>query len=250
VSTVDEAIDNIFLDFPTNGRGDSKRTALLDRVAKIQRSSARMLRFHGRETDASKAEQAAMRIDVTLGEPKATARMFSLAQSAREAPDYRRSLESALEGAISLLGADFGNIQLRDPGDGALRIVEQAGFDAEFLEHFAKVADDGSACGRAASERAQVVIADVNEDEAFAPHRDIASASRFRAVQSTPLVDGADRLIGVLSTHFRRPHRPSARDLLLIEWYVEQVGDVVGGNGKHNGNGKYNGRYNGNSMRN
>jgi GAF domain-containing protein len=232
VTTVDEAIDNIFLEFPTNGRGDPKRSSLLDRVAKVQRSSASVLRFHGRETEARKAEQAASRIRLTLEEPRATARMFASARTAREAVDYGQSLDSALDGAISLLGADFGNIQLRDPGDGALRIVEQAGFDAEFLEYFATVADDGSACGRAASQRAQVVIVDVDEDEAFAPHRQIAAASRFRAVQSTPLVDSADRLIGVVSTHFRRPHHPSARDLLLIEWYVEQIGDALRSNGK------------------
>jgi hypothetical protein len=33
------------------------------------------------------------------------------------------------------------------------------------------------------------------------------------AVQSTPLVDYAGHLIGMVSTHFRRPHRPSDRDL-------------------------------------
>jgi GAF domain-containing protein len=128
---------------------------------------------------------------------------------------------------MSLLGADFGNIQLRDPERGALRIAAHSGFDQEFLEHFATVADDASACGRAASQQAQVVIVDVDEDEAFEPHRHVAAASRFRAVQSTPLVDGAGRLIGVLSSHFRRPHRPSAVELLLIEWYVERIRDDV-----------------------
>jgi GAF domain-containing protein len=174
-----------------------------------------------------------LRIDVALGEPKATARMFASARSVHEAPDSGRSLERALDGAISLLGADFGNIQLRDSRGDALRIVTQAGFNTEFLDYFATVTDGGSACGRAASQQAQVVIVDVNEDGAFAPHRQIASASRFRAVQSTPLVDSTDRLFGVISTHFRRPHCPSAMDLLLMRWYVEQIGGAVGGNGKH-----------------
>jgi GAF domain-containing protein len=186
-----------------------------------------MLRYHGREVEAKKAEQSAMRIHLAREEPKAAARMFASARTTREAVGYDESLELALVGARSLLDADFGNIQLRNSRGGSLRIAVQAGFNADFLEHFAAVADDGSACGRAATQRAQVVIADVNEDEAFAPHRQIASASRFRAVQSTPLVDGTDRLIGVISTHFRRPHHPSARDLLLMGWYVELIGDAV-----------------------
>jgi GAF domain-containing protein len=186
-----------------------------------------LLRYHGRETAARKAERAAVRIHLAVDEPKATERMFESARTAREALDYGQSLEWALDGAISLLGADYGNIQLRASRGGALRIVTQAGFNSEFLEHFATVTDDGSACGRAASQQVQVVIVDVNEDEAFAPHRHIASASRFRAVQSTPLIDGSGRLMGIVSTHFRRPHRPSARDLLLMEWYVEQIGAAL-----------------------
>ena len=228
VSTVDEAIDNTLLELAAIG---PKRRALLDRAARIHRSSASLLRYHGRETQARRAEQAATRIHLALDEPMEAERMFAAARAVREAQDQRRSLEWALEGAISLLGADFGNIQLRDSPVGPLRIVTQAGFNSEFLEHFATVSDEGSACGRAASQRAQVVIVDVNEDQAFAPHRHIASASRFRAVQSTPLVDGTDRLVGVVSTHFRRPHRPSTRDLLLMEWYVEQIGPAVLRNG-------------------
>jgi hypothetical protein len=45
-----------------------------------------------------------------------------------------------------------------------LKIVTQAGFGPEFLEYFAVVDDDASACGRAAQEGAQVVIVDVNAD--------------------------------------------------------------------------------------
>jgi len=38
-----------------------------------------------------------------------------------------------------------------------------------------------------------MVIADVNIDSGFAQHRDIAAASRFRAVQSAPLIHTARR---------------------------------------------------------
>jgi GAF domain-containing protein len=66
---------------------------------------------------------------------------------------------------------------------------------------FDVVSDDSSACGRAARDLAQVVIADVREDPRFAAHREIAANSGFQAVQSTPLVDQDSRLLGMLSTH-------------------------------------------------
>jgi GAF domain-containing protein len=134
---------------------------------------------------------------------------------------------SLLEGAITLTEADSGNVQLRDLRNGRLRIATQSGFDSEFLEYFAVVDDDTSACGRAASRGAPVVIYDVNEDAAFAPHREIAAASRFRGVQSTPLVDPSGRLTGIISTHFRDPHYPSGRDGQLMQWYAQEVGEAL-----------------------
>ena len=101
------------------------------------------------------------------------------------------------------------------------------GFDPDFVRYFSVVDDGSSACGRAAAERAQTVIADVEGEEAFAPHRDIAAASGFRAVQSTPLMDAEGRLVGMISTHFRRPHRPSDLTLRLMEWYADLVGTAI-----------------------
>jgi hypothetical protein len=40
-------------------------------------------------------------------------------------------------------------------------------------------------------------------------------------VQSIPLVDDDHRVRGIISTHFRGPHRVRAQDLQIIEWYGE-----------------------------
>jgi GAF domain-containing protein len=135
-------------------------------------------------------------------------------------------LEDGLEDALSLLHADRGNVQIVDPVTGSLVLVMQTGFSDEFLEYFAVVDDDGSACGRAASEHAQTVIGDVGTDPGFAPHREIAAASRFRAVQSTPLVDQSGQLVGMLSTHYPRPYVPPARDLGLMRRLGELIGQA------------------------
>jgi GAF domain-containing protein len=186
-----------------------------------------VLRRQGKEAEARNAERAAARIGLLVDSPRAAGRMFASARAVHETRERMPSLERALDGAMSLLGADFGNVQLRDRASGELRIAAQVGFGEDFLEHFAAVTDDGSACGRAASRHAQVVVADVTEDEAFEPHRRIAASSGSRAVLSTPVVDETGRLIGVVSTHFRQPHHPSEDDLLLIGWYVERIADAV-----------------------
>jgi len=205
----------------------SRQTATLNRVLQLQRGSAFLQRSHGMEVHARHAEQAAARIHASLEDPMATRRMFASAQAVRETLERGLVFERALEGAMALLGADLGNVQLRDRPGGPLRIVAHAGFDSEFLEYFAEVTDDTSACGRAAHDLAQVAIADVDEDASFRPHLEIAAASRFRAVQSTPIVDGKGRLVGIVSTHFRYRRRLSPRELVLMEWYAEEIGEAV-----------------------
>jgi len=141
--------------------------------------------------------------------------------------DARAVLDDGLEDALSLLRADRGNVQIVDTDSGCLRIAAQAGFSDEFLEYFAIVNDDGSACGRAAHQLAQTVIVDVNTDPGFAPHREIAAASGFRAVHSTPLVDLHGHLVGVLSTHYPSPYRPPNRDLQLMRRFGELIGQAI-----------------------
>jgi len=136
-------------------------------------------------------------------------------------------LDEVLAFALTLLRAERGNIQLADPATGVLRIATQRGFGPEFMEYFAAVTDDRSACGRAAQHHAQVVIADVTTDPGFAPHRDIALASGFRAVQSTPLVNRAGHLVGVLSTHYPRPTMPPRRDLQSLSRFGVLAGESL-----------------------
>src|SRR5262244_2993502 len=59
------------------------------------------------------------------------------------------------------------------------------------------------------------------------PHRDIALASGFRAVQSTPLVNRAGHLVGMLSTHYPRPTAPPCRDLQIVSRFGALVGESL-----------------------
>ena len=144
-----------------------------------------------------------------------------------QATGIQSLLEHGLEDALSMLRADLGNVQIIDPVSGELTMAVQAGFSDEFVAYFGNVDNEGSACGRAAQQLAQTVITDVNSDPGFAPHRAIAAASGFRAVQSTPLVDSHGHLIGVLSTHYPGPYRPSRHDLRLIRRYGELLGEAI-----------------------
>jgi PAS domain S-box-containing protein len=73
----------------------------------------------------------------------------------------------------------------------------------------------------------RVIIQDVEIDPSFAPHRKIAAETGFRAVQSTPLFNYVGEPLGIVSTHFKQPHRPSERVLRLTDLYIRQAANVI-----------------------
>jgi GAF domain-containing protein len=144
-------------------------------------------------------------------------------------PGLSSVLYEMLDAAIKLQGADFGNVQLYDEAAGTLRIVAHRSLDQEFLDYFATVdARETSACGLALRSGRRVIIDDVITHPDFEPHRGITASTGFRAVQATPLLDqDSGKPIGMLSTHFRKPGRPSEDKLRLTDIYVRQAATVI-----------------------
>ena len=136
-------------------------------------------------------------------------------------------LEEVLNATIALQSADFGNLQLYNERTQALDIVAQRGFGQDFLNHFSAVNEIGAACGRALKRAERVIIEDVLTDPDFAPHRAIAASAGYRAVQSTPLFSRSGEPLGIVSTHFRQPHRPSERELRLTDLYARQAAELI-----------------------
>jgi hypothetical protein len=221
--------DGWFRDLPwpdLEGMGRRVQMVLEVTEAAHRRSAAR-LRSCGQDDGARRAERFAAWARFDLDEPLVAQRLYRASGKLRYIPHLEPLAEQALENVLTLARAERGNVQLVDPVSGALKIIAQHGFDAEFLDHFAVVDDRSSACGRAAGRGAQLVINDVISDPGFEPHREIAAASGFRAVQSTPLVDEAGRVLGVVSTHYPRPYAPSAREMRIIKRFADLTGRVL-----------------------
>ena len=125
--------------------------------------------------------------------------------------------EAALDAALSNTGAVMANLQLACP-DG-LRIGAQRGFEEPFLEFFDCVDDESSACGKAMKAGRRIVVGDVASDPIFAGSAagEAMAQAGARAVQSTPIFAASGWLLGVLSTHYDRPHHPSEDELQVID---------------------------------
>ena len=134
-----------------------------------------------------------------------------------------------LDAGIQLTRADMGNIQLLNVTTGQLEIVVQRGFEAEFIEFFAGVADKEAACGNAMSSGQRVIVNDVTDHPIFAGTEacDVLLRAGVRAVQSTPLRNSAGDLVGMLSTHYRQPGSPDEADLHMLDMLARLAADYV-----------------------
>jgi GAF domain-containing protein len=61
--------------------------------------------------------------------------------------------------------------------------------------------------------------------------RPIPNSHRIRIsphrLDSTPLFNRSGKFLGVLSTHFRRPHRPPLRQLRFTDLYARYAADII-----------------------
>jgi len=155
-------------------------------------------------------------------------RLHQLSSRLLAARDLRSALDEVLDAAITLLDADYGNIQLYNPHKKGLEIVVQRGFPQAFLDTFGLVSlEDNTACGRALRSGQRILIEDVLTDEEYVSFRDIAAAAGYRAVQSTPLLIPGGAVLGMLSTHFRSPHRPTEHQLNLLDLYARPAIELI-----------------------
>jgi GAF domain-containing protein len=149
-------------------------------------------------------------------------------QHLQQCPDIQAVLDFTLAQSLSLSETELGNIQLMEWNSGYLEISSQCGFNEEFLTFFKHVtANDGSACGRALRKRESIVIADVMLDAEFTPCQHVAYRAGFRAVQSTPIVSTSGAMIGILSTHFPSPHRPSDAAMAALKHLTQSAADAI-----------------------
>jgi PAS domain S-box-containing protein len=144
-----------------------------------------------------------------------------------EVGDFSVLMGEIVEAAVEVTGADMGNIQLLEGG--VLKIIAHRGFKSDFLDFFDQVDDSDTACGTAMKSGDRVIVEDVASSPIFAGTAALSAMLRAEALaaQSTPLVTRGGEMIGMLSTHYRRPSRPSDRDLRFLDILARQTADII-----------------------
>jgi PAS domain S-box-containing protein len=139
---------------------------------------------------------------------------------------YNRILDAAVE----LMCTDVGSMQVFRPERGELQLLVGRGFPPQAAVHWEWVRPDtATSCGMALSTGCRVIVPDIEACDAIAGTADhsFLRLSGIRASQSTPLISRSSRLLGMISTHWRKPYRPTERELQHLDVLARQAADLI-----------------------
>jgi two-component sensor histidine kinase len=132
--------------------------------------------------------------------------------------------------AMAIMRSQMGSMQVYHPGRNELYLLVSENFhpDSEKFWEWVSVGE-ASSCGQAFERGERIVVPDVEQCEFLAGSEDLDHyrKSGMGAVQSTPLISRSGRPIGMISTHWARPHEPSERDLRLFDILARQAADLI-----------------------
>ena len=136
-------------------------------------------------------------------------------------------LIEVLRAALAVQKTNMGMLSLFDIESNGLQLKVQQGFSKKIVKHIEFISPGTGACGTCFKERRQIIIEDVETDPIFESFREVAKIAGFRACHSTPLIDRLGNIIGVLSVHFPEPHKPSEREMWLMDLYARMAADII-----------------------
>jgi PAS domain S-box-containing protein len=132
-------------------------------------------------------------------------------------PKLADQMKLILSTFVRMHGASSGLISTVDPARHRLNLEASIGFGPRALEDLRERRGDDGACGLACVQGARILIEDTETDPRFSEARELARREQIRSVHATPLISLDGQVLGALTVHFTRPHRPSERDIRIAD---------------------------------
>jgi PAS domain S-box-containing protein len=137
--------------------------------------------------------------------------------------------DKIVEAAVDVMHSDCATLQMLDAERGALRLLAFRGVSPEAARtwHWVEPGDYTS-CAAALQSRVRVLVPDLETSDVIPDGaRDAHRAAGIRSMQSTPLFSRSGNIVGMISTHWRKPHEPSERDLRIFDILARQAADLI-----------------------
>ncbi|MFP4107136.1 MAG: PAS domain S-box protein [Phycisphaerae bacterium] len=138
--------------------------------------------------------------------------------------------QELVHAARQIMGADTATIQAYDPDTQELRLLAHHGIAPQLLNCCRALGrDDHTCCTAAARTGKRYLVADYTNDNSLVGRHSCKAHldGGLHAGQSTPLLSREGKVLGVLSTHWKRPHRPEEDRLRLMDVLARQAADAI-----------------------
>jgi len=179
--------------------------------------------------DRAQAEAALRQSRVVLADELEDATQLQRLSSLFVEENDRGTLfERILDAAMLIMRSDFASMQWLDADRDELELLAWRNFHPDSAAFWQRVsASTGTACGQALRRGERVIMPDVRLVETLKSSDSLGHylKSGVLAVQSTPLTTRNGRLVGMISTHWRKPHTPDERQLRLLDILSRQAAD-------------------------
>ena len=185
-----------------------------------------------RDVTDSKRDRAALReSERRLASEVTAARTLQSISTRLISESIQQSLfGQILDAAMELMSSDASTLQMLAPDGESLTLIGAKNFHPDSAAFWQRVtAYAGSTCGVALRDNLRVMVTDVDACAFMAGSQDLEEYRRsgIRAVQSTPLRSRVGRPLGMISTHWQRPHAPTEDDFRLFDVLARQAADLI-----------------------
>lgn len=141
--------------------------------------------------------------------------------------DLTTLLDEVLRAVCALQRAPMGLLMLYDQDQHDLGIVASVGVNADRVKRLARVPLGEGPCGLAVAQRKPCIVKDLRQERRFNADRDFAIANGARAMTCFPLQSRTGQVVGAIATYFRTAHRPTSREIQLVELYGGQASEFI-----------------------
>ncbi|MER8442895.1 PAS domain S-box protein [Mesorhizobium sp. M1066] len=166
-------------------------------------------------------------------ELEATRKLQEIGAELIHEQDIHALYQKLVDAAAMIMRSEYASMQMFYPdrgSEGELRLLAFRGFNAQAAEFWEWVRiESESTCGVALRTRKRVVVEDVSRSDYMAGTEDLETylQTGIHAVQTTPLLSRSGQLLGMVSTHWNRPHRPADSELRLLDLLARQAADLL-----------------------
>lgn len=142
--------------------------------------------------------------------------------------------ERFMDTVMGIMNSDFASMQMLyidEHGSKKLHLIASRGFPEYAKKEWEWIYADSSytSCSEALRREKRVIISNIEECEYLKDTKDLTvyQAIGSQASQSTPLFSRDGKMLGMISTHWSKPHCPTLAELDLLDIVARQAADLI-----------------------